>query len=103
MKRINKYMFDTEEECCEHYFPLNARGCLTGDTAVVQDPCSEEFAVDYWGAYNQDFLLEHEVGYYPSFSSEENKYCVDGGQAPAYMIRSPDIWKTESRSECCYK
>lgn len=97
-RRFSKYLFDSEQECCEFYYPMNAQGCI--EPRSVEDPCSEEFQIDYWGIYNEDFLLEPEIGFYPSFS--EDSYCVNDGNAPAYMITSPQNWKRKSITECCY-
>ena len=71
---------------------------------ILEDPCSEEFDVEYYGIYDEFFLLKDEVGYYPTFSYEGDKYCTsEVGDAHAYIITSPGLWKTRSMAECCYK
>lgn len=98
LKQFKMYVFDSKESCCENYYPLNMQNCI--EPYAVKDPCTKEFEITYWGVYNEDFLLEPEVGYYPSFS--DDRYCVNDGLAPAYLVRSPMHWKRNSRAECCY-
>jgi hypothetical protein len=64
MKRYADYLFETQLECCEHYYDWNVEGCM--NPALAGDPCSSESIFTYYEAgYNKDFLLESEVGYYP--------------------------------------
>ena len=94
-KRYNKYRFDTELQCCAFYFPYNVEGCIEEDNeeGINKDPCANEFEAVYWDTYNEDFLLESETGYYPTFEDNDDTYCVNDGNAPAYMISDPNLWK----------
>mmetsp|Transcript_36110 Transcript_36110/g.65047 ORF Transcript_36110/g.65047 Transcript_36110/m.65047 type:complete len:812 (-) Transcript_36110:199-2634(-) len=97
MKRFVEYMFDTLEECCNYYYPMNVRGCI--DPSLVKDPCGE-FELVHLEMYNEDYLREDEVGYYPNFESDD-KYCVNDGDAPPYMIVDPQAWKHPTLGQCC--
>jgi len=76
---------------------MNVQGCLRQE--LVEDPCAEEFNMAYWGIYNEDILLEPESGWYPTFS--EGSYCANDGEAPAFMVTNPKLWKHKTNVECC--
>ena len=91
-RRYTKYLLDTELECCTFYFPYNIQGCIQEeDEEGVEDPCQDEFMVSHLDIYNEDMLIESEFAYYAS--AEDNRYCVNDGNAPGYMIRNPAMWK----------
>ena len=93
-KRYTQYLFDTELQCCAFYFPYNVEGCMEeDDEKSVKDPCADEFKAVYLDKYNEDFLLESETGYYPTWNGSDNAYCVNDGNAPAYMLTNPQFWK----------
>jgi hypothetical protein len=104
MNRYADYLFDTLEECCENYYPWNVRGCIEPepvDTALIEDPCAEPSDEVYWfDIYDESYTLDAEQGYYPVYNSD-TEYCVDDGNAPAYMLASPDTWLHQSLAACC--
>lgn len=40
MKRFSEFTFDSMEECCKYYYPMNVNGCRFPS---IKDPCSAEF------------------------------------------------------------
>merc|ERR1712238_452469 len=62
----DEYMSDTLEECCSQYYPMNVRGCI--DPILLEDPC-RGFEEKYLEMYNEDYLKESELGFYPDFDS----------------------------------
>ncbi len=68
------YLFDTLEECCNHHYGWNLSACLNPDLA--EDPCSSVNAFNlYENGYDEGFLLESEVGYYPVCKSPVSHHC----------------------------
>ena len=49
--------------------------------------------------YNEDYLKESKLDY-PDLDSG-NKYYVNGGNVPAYMLVNPEVWKYPTLAECC--
>lgn len=100
-KRYSDYLFDTLEECCDAYYDWNLNACLHPE--IAPDPCSADNIFRYYEVgYNEDFLLESEVGYYPVWDDEE-LYCVKNpNDATPYMDTTPSAWKHQTLAECCW-
>lgn len=90
-------MMDTQRECCEYYYGMNVQGCM--HQTIVKDPCST-FEVAYLNIYDENYLREEELEFYPDFESDD-KYCVSNEEAPQYMIRRAAEWKKPTVEACC--
>lgn len=91
IKRYEGYFFDTLEGCCETYFSFSLAECVNPSDVV---PC-----YSFMEMYDVDYL---ERGYYPVFTDENNDiYCLNDGNAPAYMQTFPKAWKHDTLEQCC--
>lgn len=63
MKRYPGYLFYSLEVCCQKHYFWNLLACM--NPALAPDPCSSDSIFSNYDMYNEDFLLESEVGYYP--------------------------------------
>lgn len=41
LQRNGQFLFDTLEECCGYYYPMNSESCMK--PGAVEDPCQDEF------------------------------------------------------------
>ncbi|KAL7478606.1 hypothetical protein ACHAW6_004371 [Cyclotella cf. meneghiniana] len=70
------YLFNTRKDCCEKHYSWNFNECMN--------------------------IIPSSGGkFYPDWSVGANHGCKNDGNAPAYMIMSPNIWLHPTLDSCC--
>jgi len=88
--KVNDNLYDTQLECCKHFFWFDLENCIT----ITTNDSGEILTTDEKGLVDTD-----SIHWYPVFLKSST--CKNDSLEPFYMEENPTLWMTRDKKSCC--